>query len=87
MDFALLKDCVYKCFCILCPDPKGTNKTVVRSMLPPSVPQNNNYISKSDYSDLVSTLAKHTNLQEKFDNGYVAIRILMNRMIILRLSF
>jgi hypothetical protein len=37
-------------------------------MLPPSVPLNNNYISKSDYSGLISTLVDHTELQDKFDN-------------------
>jgi hypothetical protein len=59
---------IYRYYSQYYPQHMGTNKTVVHSMLTPSVILNYNYAFKSDYSDIVSTLAKHTDLKEKIEN-------------------
>jgi hypothetical protein len=65
-DFELWKDCVYRCFCKLCPHPYQDGQTLVRSIFGPTQRVNNNFSDKSDYIDIVHAISKHSSLSDKF---------------------
>jgi hypothetical protein len=67
-DFELWKDCVYKCFCVICPHPTEKGQIIVGSMMSPPQILNNNFADQLDYSDIVSAIVTQPDLIDKFNN-------------------
>jgi hypothetical protein len=65
-DFKLWKDCVYKCFCTICPASIDTDRVVVWSIFGPTQLPNHNFAEHSDYVDIVMAIPKYPTLLDKF---------------------